>query len=72
MPLDLSGGQVMQWVFAATPYIFIFLLVVYLVLGGILDFHWRKYGTGLIQTFKFRIAYVALGIIFLGIMAFSL
>ena len=72
MPTDISLETATHWVIAVLPYAFIALLVVFLVLGGVLDFHWRRYGTGLIQTFKFRIAYVVCGVIFLGVMSVAL
>jgi hypothetical protein len=72
MPTDISLVEVVRWMVVGMPYAFLVFLVVFLLLGAVLDFHWRKYGIGLIQAFKFRITYVAIGIILLGVMAVSL
>jgi len=72
MPDNVFFATATHWLIAFLPYVFIGLLVVFIVLGGVLDFHWRKYGTGLIQTFKFRIGYVVAGVILFGVMSLAL
>jgi hypothetical protein len=68
MSLDFSIDQLAGWLATGVPYMYGFLIVAFLVLGGILDYHWRQYGAGLIRLFQFRILYLSAGIIFIGVM----
>ncbi len=60
--------ELTSWLAAAAPYIYGFLIIAFLVLGGVLDYHWRQYGAGLIRLFQFRVLYLSVGIILIGVM----
>ena len=52
----------------AVPYVAVGLLGLYLLMGGILDYHWRRYGVGLLNITRFRVLYLAAGIILFGVL----
>lgn len=62
----------MGWFWRSLPYIALLLLASYLLLGGVLDYHWRRYGVGIIKLFQLRAAYVAIGIVLFGVLFVSL
>ncbi len=66
--IDIDGEKVVSLVLGAVPYIFGLLIIFYAVLGMVLDYHWRRYGVGLFHVFRIRFAYIACGVIFIGIM----
>lgn len=72
MPFDLSVDQVMQWFWRSLPYVSLLLLFFYLLLGGVLDYHWRRYGIGIVKLFQLRASYVAIGIVLFGVLFVSL
>ncbi len=68
--MNFEGGisQILGWIVASAPYVFLLLLIAYLILGGILDYHWRRYGVGIVKIFNLRMAYVGTGIILFGVL----
>ena len=68
----LDGAQVGGWVLRAMPYAAGLLLFIYLLMGGILDYHWRRYGVGFLRLTYLRVAYVAAGIILFGVLFVAL
>lgn len=72
MSLDATFADLIGWMLGAMPYVFVVVLIAYLGLGLILDYHWGRYGVGLIQKFKFRLSYIVMGLILLGVMATTL
>jgi hypothetical protein len=66
--MDIFAGEVGPFVLGALPYILLAALVLFFVLGGILDYHWRTYGIGFLRLPIFRIIYVGLGALLLFIM----
>jgi len=68
---SLTGFSTGTFIVQALPYILGFLFLVFIVVGAILDYHWRSYGVGLIRLFQFRFMYVAAGLVFLAAMFIS-
>ena len=55
----------------AVPYIFWVAVAAFLTVGGILDYHWRTYGVGLIRLLHFRLLFIVSGLILLAVMYYS-
>jgi hypothetical protein len=72
MNFDSIISQMPEWIVASAPYLFLLLLASYLILGGILDYHWRRYGVGIVRLLSLRIAYIVTGIILFGVLAVAL
>lgn len=68
----MTGADIVGWLMRAVPYAALLLLVTYLILGGVLDYHWRNYGVGIVNLFVLRVAYVSAGIILFGVLAVGL
>lgn len=63
------GGQMGEFLFKALPYLFYGAIIAFFVLGGILDYHWRKYGVGFLRLPVFRIFYIGGGLLLIFIMS---
>jgi hypothetical protein len=72
MNFDGIMSQMLGWVVASAPYLYLLLLIAYLILGGVLDYHWRRYGVGIVKIFNLRVAYVGTGIILFGVLTVAL
>ena len=68
----LDGAEVGGWLLKSLPYVAGLLLFIYLLVGGILDYHWRRYGVGILRLTYLRVAYVAAGIILFGVLFVAL
>lgn len=68
MFLELGDIDTLAFIIAALPYFFWLAVGLFLVVGGILDYHWRTYGVGLIRLAQFRLLYVGVGLLVIIIM----
>lgn len=68
MPSELTGVQIFSWFVKGAPYIVGALLIAYLGIGGILDYHWRRYGVGIVKITQLRALYVGVGIVLFGVL----
>lgn len=66
--MDVFITETGQFILAAVPYILIGFIVIFFVLGGVLDYHWRTYGIGFLRLPTFRIVYSVIGLLLLFIM----
>ncbi len=57
-----------ELLFKSIPYIFGLAIFGFFLAGGILDYHWRTYGVGLIRIFQFRVIYASAGLALLAVM----
>ena len=69
---NIEGAQVGQWLIGVLPWVTVALVAIYLLIGGILDYHWRRYGVGILRLATLRIAYVSTGIILFGVLFVAL
>lgn len=69
---NIEGAEVGQWLIRSLPWVTVVLVVIYLLVGGILDYHWRRYGVGILRLTTLRIAYVSTGIILFGVLFVAL
>ena len=68
MFLEFSDFDALRFLIASLPYFFWLGLGLFIVVGGILDYHWRTYGVGIIRLAQFRLLYVGVGLLVLIIM----
>jgi hypothetical protein len=68
---DISSISWSRILIVAVPYILGLAVAIFLIAGGILDYHWRTYGVGLVRLFMFRAIYVSAGIILLAVMSIA-
>ncbi len=69
---DISSISFTGILVKAAPYLFWLTVVLCVVAGGILDYHWRTYGIGLIKLLEFRVSFVVGVIVLLGVMYLAL
>jgi hypothetical protein len=68
MFFDSGSFDPITFLIASLPYLFGFAVFLFIVVGGILDYHWRTYGVGLIRLAQFRLIFVGVGLVVLSIM----
>ena len=58
----------MERVMLAAPYVALALLGLYALMGVVFDYHWRRFGVGLLSLVKFRLLYTVIGVVLFGLL----
>lgn len=60
-PELLLDSITIDWLFAFTPYISGFLIILFIIFGFIFNYHWSQYTIGFVPLTMFRILYLVVG-----------